>query len=232
MSFDPVTYAMAKAYSDSKGGYTEYSAPIEIIPEMQANAQGDFAAPAMPKDGDEITVFFDGVKHVRTAKAATVGEMPAVYIGNCAEVGLPETDDDFGVLFLSVNDAQAFAVLDSGYFEGKETFTVSATARTKTIHPIKPEYLPGVCLPVVEITSAEYPTAGGTVALSAEENAAFLKAAEAGLPICVKIAFGGAPASLIANAMFLEGMVSCVAYFNGLNTMFVATADGGTMGEE
>lgn len=49
-----------------------------------------------------------------------------------------------------------------------DVYTTKVEFATTTT-PIKPEYLPGVCLPVVEITSAEYPQSG-IVVLSAEER--------------------------------------------------------------
>lgn len=165
---DMITLAMAKKYSDSKGGYTKSSAPFELIPETQATASGEFLASAIPEAGDEIILFIDGVKHVRTAIGGSVDDMPVVYIGNCAEAGLPETTDDFGVMFLSAGDVRVFVVMDSGYFEGKDTFTISATAITKIIVPIDPKYLPGVCLPVVELETE----------ISGESAETFLSAAD------------------------------------------------------
>lgn len=163
-------------------GSIEYSAPIEIIPETQASAEGEFLASAMPKAGDEITVTIDGEKHVRTAKAGAIwdGAFSVVYIGNCAEAGLPETEDNFGVTFFSANDISLFAVYDSGYFEGKETFTISATAITKTTVPIDPKFIPwdsapgggtGGGIPSIMLTTA--PTGGDGATLTDEELAFF-----------------------------------------------------------
>lgn len=189
--------------------------------------------PVDPKAGD--VWYASGTSIPNGRKSCTVKEKITdthwyLYIGGGHYFGLEletELSDSFffGVVIALDGSGAVAKLVDcvSG-----NTFGVEA----ETIHPIDPKFLPGVCLPVVEITSAEYPTEGGIVALSAEENAALLKAAELGLPICVKTSLGGPPTCVVVNAMFLDGTVSCSGYFAGLNMMFVATADGGMMGEE
>ena len=63
----------------------------------------------------------------------------------------------------------------------------------ETTTPIDPKYLPGVCLPVVELSTVG--TSDGA-ALTAEESAKMEEVAALGLPIIVKAMIGGAiPAS-------------------------------------
>lgn len=62
---------------------------------------------------------------------------------------------------------------------GGATCTISTP---ETIHPIDPKYLPGVCLPVVELSTA---FAGGAT-LSAEECALLDAAYEGNTPVVIK----------------------------------------------
>lgn len=95
-------------------------------------------------------------------------------------------------------------VANEGNLGGQVTLDFGAT-----IHPIDPKYLPGVCLPVVEITSAEYPTDSTLVTLSETENMAFDKAALEGIPCVVKLTFNGMSYAI------------CCWYLNGSYAGFV-----------
>ena len=70
----------------------------------------------------------------------------------------------------------------------------------ETIHPIDQKFLPGVCLPVVEITSAAYPESG-TVELSAEESVKLDAAVAEGFPVVVKMTIFGMPAAVVCTCL-------------------------------
>jgi hypothetical protein len=59
---------------------------------------------------------------------------------------------------------------------------------TETTTPISDKYLPGVCLPVVELTT-QIPSDGSPVQFTAEENEAFEKAALSGMPAVIRFTF-------------------------------------------
>lgn len=67
---------------------------------------------------------------------------------------------------------------------GTQIRFISATI-PETIHPIDPKYLPGVCLPVVELSTA-IPIDGTEVEFSTDESAKLTNAANLELPVCVK----------------------------------------------
>ena len=76
--------------------------------------------------------------------------------------------------------------------ENEKSHTVAVYELVETIHPIDPKYLPGVCLPVVEITSAPYSFgAGNTVPLTVEESAQFNAAVTASDFVLIKIRLDG-----------------------------------------
>ena len=189
MSFDPVTYAMAKAYSDKKGGYVE---PGKVYT-FDGNADGKTAIPVSSEfvgvkisndtpSVEQITkVVFeadaDGEHHV----IEMTPEMWTVYTAS----GLKGLVLD-GALFVFVSDG---SVHESGFYVvTNESGYVSYVEFEETIHPIKPEYLPGVCLPVVEITSTAIPESD-RVELTAEEKAQIEAALATGMPAVIKIAY-------------------------------------------
>ena len=123
------------------------------------------------------------------------------------------------VCFADISNLTSFAgtmkeLLSAGLVEfnpsGRLTATLASnesktrgfSIETETITPIDPKYLPGVCMPVVEITSAEYPFSGDTVALSAEESAKFAAAAETGLPVVIKLTLN----SMSLTAQYMSGL--------------------------
>ena len=69
------------------------------------------------------------------------------------------------------------------YFIATPEFRVAAIKCTETIHPIDQKYLPGVCLPVVELST----TFASGANFTAEENAKLKAAWEAGTPVVIKI---------------------------------------------
>ena len=154
---DMITLAMAKAYSDSKGGYAETKT---IYPQttVQCADVGDGVPAAGLEEktlvvGETYTVTFDGKRY-----SCVCSELNAV--GNNAIFG--EGEDTGEPFLIILNGEDTFAIATQT--EGTHTFSITQ----ETIHPIDPKFLPGVCLPVVELTTV--PTAKGA-ALTAEETA-------------------------------------------------------------
>lgn len=155
MSFDPITYAMAKAYSDSKGGYTKTETKVlasytdaEFV-ENEGGGITFFPPSVIPLTGGAAyTVEWDGVKYECIAQV----DEDMVYLGN---IEMVEDGEPFTVVTFPT-DSMVAATQGNTH-----SFTISQTV--ETIHPIKPEYLPGVCLPVVEIADL--------TSITAEENA-------------------------------------------------------------
>ena len=103
-----------------------------------------------------------------------------LYLGNLSFIipGIPNAGESFVVM----ETADAGGVASGAYdFNKGKTLTIAEVTETTT--PIDPKYLPGVCLPVVELTTVG--TSSGA-ALTAEESAKMDEAAALKLPCIIK----------------------------------------------
>lgn len=96
--------------------------------------------------------------------------------------------------------------------ENAKSHTMAVYEITEEVRTIEPKYLPGVCLPVVELTTVG--TSGGA-ALTAEESAKMEEVAALGLPIIVKAMVGG---TIPASGVY--------SYANMGYPVFTATSSG------
>jgi hypothetical protein len=183
---DMITLAMAKAYSDSKGGYVETTK--KVFGSGVTDEDGMVVFDPLLKEGSTYTVTFGGVDFVRTCKKAVVGDAEYYYIGNGIVIGLADNGDPFSA---AVNDGvTVFVGLDG--VSGK---TVTIMVETEITVPIKPEFLPGVCLPVVELSTN---ASGEETELTAKEGEALSVAIATGLPVVVKMRAEDVPISFVA----------------------------------
>lgn len=122
---------------------------------------------------------------IEIGRGIAQGVEGATYVGNMAlfDEEAPDTGELFLTLTIPTGDTKTLVVISGG---GTANFVIE---RTETIHPIDPKYLPGVCLPVVEL-STEIPIDGTEVTLSTEEGTLLTKACESGIPVCMKIRLG------------------------------------------
>lgn len=172
---DMITLAMAKAYSDSKGGYTE---PAKTVFQMElTEGQGVVAAKNPFVAGQIYSVDIDGTVYIREAKKviAPDGVSECVLIGNTGGLGGEDNGDPFMILAAVEDGTEFVQVWDNN---GGIHVTVSTP---ETIVPICPKYLPesfGSGLPKVTLTTiatVDYPD------LSAEECAAIAEAMKNGV---------------------------------------------------
>lgn len=82
------------------------------------------------------------------------------------------------------------------------------------VHTIEPKYLPGVCLPVIEVESTSVTT------LTEEQNAVLLAAAEAGTPVVLRINRGNRGRG--SYVLYLEAYYETgnIRYFANLNGQY------------
>jgi hypothetical protein len=198
---DLITLAMAKAHSDSKGGYVEKH-------KVTANSR-DF-------DNSEFTVMgvgFSLVSPLMPTKEELAGGKIIIRLYNStAEEQLECTIGD--VLFddemvyggkLHAGNIKTSYMVAIAYKTGEwaavgetiektgiyihfpnmeEGISFELTFEWETIHPIDPKFIPGAVLPVVEISTN--PSTEGAP-LTAEESAAIQAAFDTGMPCVVKI---------------------------------------------
>jgi hypothetical protein len=193
---DEKTLAEAKAYSDSKGGYTEPGK------EILSFEDGQHIIPATADRfvvGEKYIVHLEHGEFEAVCKLYDADGIIGKWLGNMAisdigvDTGLFEdTGEDYCVYYLAYPGVDPLYA----YFDRvPSAFCRVSTA--ETVVPIKPEYLPGVCLPVVELSTAIIPD-GNIVALTEAECNALTATAATGLPIVLKLRLGDQKLSAIA----------------------------------
>lgn len=199
------------------GGDIKRSAPTVAIPKGSYEFfNGEYGAPStqFPKAGDLVTLTLDGVVYSEQAKESTRDDVTYIYIGNGAMVG-DDTGENYGAVYISSYEAWLVFLVDESNNQTTTTHTVELSFKTQTIVPIDPKFLPGVCLPVVEITTL--PTLGA-VPLSDAENAKLNEMAEIGTPFFAKIFLEGTALTAPVIVAEVEGMI--VGYFLSLPREF------------
>lgn len=144
--------------------------------------------------GETYTVIYDGVEYNCVAEQTLMGGK-VMSVGKTGMYNGEELDSELPFFGYYVPRMASFqkekfqlAVMPDG-----NPHTVSIVPK-ETIHPIDPKFLPGVCLPVVEL-SAETMTAlysGSIVMATEKETAAFMAAKEKVSPLVVRGNFNGA----------------------------------------
>lgn len=228
---DIVTLAMTKQYTDSQRlAYTEvvkspvFLEPVTFVGNTQVNAPFPLTIEEMlALNGKEVQVCLNGVEYPYTIAYNKNG-------GNA-------------VGFRGINNAPVFAVYvfseqlwnienDS---DPENTSTVSIYMKTETIHPIEAKYLPGVCLPVVEISTVL--TLNSTVALTEEEGAMLDAAVAQNLPVVIRLKLkdngsddeSAQTASILASMssdFYGTGYPALVAQFVNISAVFAGSENG------
>lgn len=144
MSFDPITYAMAKSYSDSKGGYVEPGKKILSARFTDSSYQSAEAISLVVGKEYSLTLYDDNSSEKLEVGRGIAQTVDAVtYVGNIS-LFIGDDAPDTGEPFIIVSMQTGTMILNTVSVNGK--FIVE---QTETLHPIDPKFLPGVCLPVV-----------------------------------------------------------------------------------
>lgn len=166
---DMITLALAKKYTDEKAGYAE---PGKTLLETELVDEGGVGtAVVLGHIGLEV-----GKKYTVTVDSGTYEFVG--FDGSFAGLGVIVGNEETVCVMEFVDNGVAGTMVQD-MTNGKHCTVATA----ETVHPIDPKYLPGVCLPVVEITSA--PTEDGA-ALTAEEKAIVEAAMAQNAPIVVR----------------------------------------------
>lgn len=168
---DIVTLAMAKAYSDKKGGYVENAI---VMPRQELElvySEDDLVfevifnpAPFVPVAGTDYIVKWDGVEY----KCTCLGDETFLAFGNVGAMSGESTGEPFLVIYRG-------GTLSVSSVDATEQVTVTVEIIAETIVPIDPKYLPGVCLPVVRLSTTFKPSSQFTDEESKILTAAFEK---------------------------------------------------------
>lgn len=136
-------------------------------------------------DGDTVTVTWDGTSYTRTAKVFPFTDLAnGFYVGNLFPLGGEDTGEPFALLSTYDDDGNfmGFIAVDVYNFNGDSTHRIGCSVFAETIHPIDQKYLPGVCLPVVEVST----TLSTGAFLTDEESAKLTEAYAAECPVVIK----------------------------------------------
>lgn len=205
---DLITLAMAKKYTDSQRiGYTERKelASFQLTPNADIGMNMGVSMGAIGLEvGKTYTVTTDSGSYTAVCK-----EMSGTLLLGNANFMMDALD----------NTGETFCVVEMDDGAGLMTVAMDAnngthmTVSAETIVPIDPKYLPGVCLPVVKLTTVV--THGG-VALNEEEIAQF---EAVGAQSCiVKCALSYMEMELscefVCNTLAFHGLASYSAVFN------------------
>lgn len=156
MGFDLITLSMAKAYSDSKGGYVEknwktiLSTEGNTIPFAVKDGFGSYETETNDgrelkqiSNGDICKVVLDGTEYVLSAVVDSID----IYIGNSEG-----TEDGVPFLFWFTNMEETWRIVINVMGEEPE-HSFALYLQTETIVPIDPKYLPGP--KVIDLTQYE-----------------------------------------------------------------------------
>lgn len=137
---DLLTLAMAKAYSDKKGGYTEIANTVLLdgvfeVPEVEGGPSLFECECLEIKTGDNVTVKWNGVQYT----CVVFDGEGNVGFGNLAVMGAESNTGEpflFGnVVYEDGTSAGVFATYDRG------SITVTVKRVTEIVYPIDPKYL-------------------------------------------------------------------------------------------
>lgn len=174
---DLITLVMAKAYTDKKAGYVEVSEAVIFENLAVSGGEADTTVTAQMIPGKTYIVTVGGVKYERVCYTEAFDGIACVGNARLYDFVNEDNGDDFFV-------GQARETIVQCYTRNMGDTTITLAEKTETIHPIDQKFLPGVCLPVVEINTE--PSEAGTPCTDAE-NAALTAAAETGLPVVLKM---------------------------------------------
>lgn len=219
---DILTLAMAKAYTDSQRIASAETNKYAICDNFELMSDTQSSTTMSNKEhfveGAKCLVTiscyanFGGTEKISETYSATVkrdGSSTGLYVGNLSKFKDAENTGEKFLLYNKKNMLICFAehLLPSA----SGICWITCEVVEETIHPIDPKYLPGVCLPVVEI--ADY------TALTEAECAALDKAESNNAPIVVKFNFNGIDICCALARMNAEG----ITIFSGVQLLLETT---------
>lgn len=206
-SMDTVTLTLAKAYTDSQRLAFAETETVEVLSETTINlemaedgvAEGVSEKMISLTAGQTYNVVWDGVRYECVAQIFD----GSAFIGNLGILGLDDTGEPF-MLIPGDNGIVAISMTAGNH-------TLSITQETETIHPIDPKFLPGVVLPVVELTSVGPHEDGESITLSESDCAKLNAVGRMPFIMTVKLE-GGESLSFVMNCL---SMNEYGAYYGG-----------------
>lgn len=187
---DMITLAMAKAYTDSKQlakSVVEYKkivpdTALELWTDSGTGRPTEIIMQSALIEGNTYRVKTDSGTYTAVCKKVTEPEagVEMFCLGNLEHFGFDATSETYGFASYEADGMVVGFIVD---YDNGTTFSVDE--KTETIHPIDPKFLPGACLPVVELETA-IPVDGVAITLSAKDGDNLTAACEKSPVICIK----------------------------------------------
>lgn len=223
---DLITLAMAKKYTDEKAGYSEK-------PVLTFN--GNFTGKPLA-DGKFVKISDTPMDLNGMQKAIATVHPDFVDIFGVATMEITKEqftiqEADNGQYAIMDNNVFVFSVTEAGgdfsvgiyvlaqVEDGTPVMWISRIEFAETIHTIDPKFIPGVVLPVVELS-----TAVGE-ALTEAENAKLNEVAATGLPCVICFTMEGMQMSAVFSFTDMGGLPM---YSHTFGTMFIQIVSDGT----
>lgn len=164
------------------GGYSETEKKV-LLPETAVDFVDEVypIGDCVPIADTMYTVTLNGEQYkIKSVGVDVGGGVLLVVLGNINMMlpDFPATREPFVIAYAP--DTAECALMHKDGDIG--TITISISEETETIHPIDQKYLPGVCLPVVELST----TFENGASYTAEENAKLKEVWESGTPAIIK----------------------------------------------
>jgi hypothetical protein len=215
--FDPIINGKLNRLLEG-GGYSETEKKV-LLPETAVDfVDGIYLLDFVPVADTMYTVTLNGEQYkVKSVGVDVGGGVLLVFVGNLNMMlpDFPATSEPFVIAYAPDSAATVLTHKDGDI----GTITISISEETETIHPIDPKYLPGVCLPVVEI-SGDIDVENMRIPCTAAESVVLDAAAESCMPVVLKIS----ALVISAVAAFTDG--GYIFSFNGI-TISCTSSDKG-----
>lgn len=134
---DMITLAMAKAYSDSKGGYTTVLNEI-IVPETFATfSYGEFVTTGTMQEGSAYRITVDGKVYEEVCYIATENGFSGMLVCGALDASSP-------VAMLGISETEVMIIVNADAWEETSTHSVSVSVLTEIVRPIDQKYIPAM----------------------------------------------------------------------------------------
>lgn len=155
-------------------------------------------------EGATYTVLWDGQKYTCICKMlpGEDGVPDMLYLGNGSPFGMDDTGEPFMCIQAAIYNGQA--VFNIVGIVDENDHTCSIIGEVETINPINSKFMPGICLPVVELGSA--------VTLTTEEQAQLTAYAKQGVPIIIKLSVDVSYVACVCQFLSYNGEYSYASY--------------------
>lgn len=226
---DMITFAMAKKYTDQKAGYADKTVVTGetsvslYYDEDTGGYVGEFQSEVdlatvleLRNERPMFNVYWNG--KMRECNSVETGGL--FVTGNLSMFGGADTGEPFTLI---CDEGNHWAVIKWQSRDNYDITIVSVSIEHEIIYPIDPKFIPGVCLPVVEL-STPISAALEKMEMTAEETAAVTNVLASNDYAIANFIFDSKPMLAVCMKTEVDGIPALVGYFHILRIL-VGVAD-------